>query len=150
MRYLPVKALFLSLTVHFILLNVFVFTVPLSRTSFKPTFVFLGPILKPQDVGDAFQRREKTADPLTFAQYSSNEGADNFFTVPGNAGRQFIEGAPRHPVPLTAVGAREKVMTKSLFDIPVEVKSEQAEAVIGPAEVDHEIAPYKPLGLFSR
>ncbi len=86
---------------------------------------------------------------MKFAQDLSGDGIDHLFIVPGNAGRQFIEGAPRHPVPLAAVGTREKVMTKSLFDIPVEVKPRGSEeAVAAPIELDHEIAPYKPLGLF--
>lgn len=157
-RGLPIKALFLSLGIHLIVLNAFRFTLPLSRVSFKPSFIFLGPILKEQDVGDISQSKEKIDQALSFSDdpsspspsggWAGGRGAGDLFFYSQSVGRRFIEGAPRQPVSPRSVGTREKIVTKSLFDIPADVKQEQTGSVADPAEVDHEIAPYKPLGLF--
>lgn len=130
------------------ILNIFIFTLPLSRVSFKPSFIFLGPILKDQDVGDISQPGEKIDEALSFSEDPSGSGAGDLLFHSQSGGRRFIEGAPRQPVSPRSVGTREKIVTKSLFDIPEDVKQEQTGSVTDPAEVDHEIAPYKPLGLF--
>ena len=147
-RYLPFKAFLLSLAVHLVALSTFIFTVPLSRVSFKPTFIFLGPILKPQDVGDSSQKEEGANALLLFSKDSSGGSREDFFALSENAGRRFIQGASRQPVSRNSVGAGEKIVTKSLFDISADVKEEPSEPVFDPAEADREIAPYKPLGLF--
>ena len=157
-RGLPIKALFLSLGIHLIVLNAFRFTLPLSRVSFKPSFIFLGPILKEQDVGDISQSKEKIDQALSFSddpsspspsgEWAGGSGAGDLFFHSQSVGRRFIEGAPRQPVSPRSVGTREKIVTKSLFDIPADVKQEQAGSVADSLEADHEIAPYKPLGLF--
>ena len=126
------------------------FTVPLSRVSFKPTFIFLGPILKQQDVGDVFEQAGGTDELLSFPRDSSGSGMENFFHSSASVGRRFIQGANRQPVSPQAVGARAKIVTKSLFDISADVKQSRAEAVKDSIETDYEIAPYKPLGLFPR
>lgn len=149
-RGLPIKALFLSLGIHLIVLNTFIFTLPLFRVSFKPSFIFLGPILKEQDLGDISQPGEKIDQALSFSEDPSGRGAGDLFFYSKSVGRRFIEGAPRQPVSPGSVGTREKIVTKSLFDIPVDVKQEQTGSVADSLEVDHEIAPYKPLGLFPR
>ena len=152
-RGLPIKALFLSLGIHLIVLNTFIFTLPLFRVSFKPAFIFLGPILKEQDLGDISQPGEKIGQSLSFSEdpsspSSSGGGAGDLFFHSQSGGRRFIEGAPRQPVSPGSVGTREKIVTKSLFDIPADVNQEQAGSVADSLEADHEIAPYKPLGLF--
>ena len=157
-RGLPIKALFLSLGIHLIALNTFIFTLPLSRVSFKPSFIFLGPILKEQDLGDISQSKEKIDQALSFSEdpYSPSpsgrgavgRGSGDFLFHSQSVGRRFIEGAPRQPVSPGSVGTREKIVTKSLFDIPADVKQEQTESVVDSLEADHEIAPYKPLRLF--
>lgn len=149
-RGLPIKALFLSLGIHLIVLNTFIFTLPLFRVSFKPSFIFLGPILKDQDLGDISQSKEKIDQVLSFSEDPSGRGAGDFFFHSQSVGRRFIEGAPRQPVSPGSVGTREKIVTKSLFDIPADVKQEQTGSVADSLEADHEIAPYKPLGLFPR
>jgi len=157
-RGLPIKALFFSLGLHLIVLNTFIFTLPLFRASFKPSFIFLGPILKEQDLGDISHPRKKTDQALSFSEDPSRpspswrgtggRGAGDLLFHSQSVGRRFIEGAPRQPVSPGSVGTREKIVTKSLFDIPADVKQEQAGSVADSLEVDHEIAPYKPLGLF--
>ncbi len=154
-RGLPIKALFLSLGIHLIVLNTFIFTLPLSRVSFKPSFIFLGLIFKEQDLGDISQPREKIDQALSFSAdpsspSSSGRGAGELLFHSQSVGRRFIEGAPRQPVSPGSVGTREKIITKSLFDIPEDVKQEQTGSVVDSLEADHEIAPYKPLGLFPR
>jgi hypothetical protein len=159
-RGLPIKALFLSLGIHLIVLNTFIFTLPLSRVSFKPSFIFLGLIFKEQDLGDISQPREKIDQALSFSADPSSPspsgrgagggGAGELLFHSQSVGRRFIEGAPRQPVSPGSVGTREKIVTKSLFDIPEDVKQEQTGSVADSLEADHEIAPYKPLGLFPR
>ena len=155
-RGLPMKALFLSLGIHLIALNIFIFTLPLLRVSFKPSFIFLGPILKEQDVGDIPQPGEKidqalsfSADPSgPFGRGAGGSGAGDLLFHSQSVGRRFIEGAPRQPVSPRSVGTREKIVTKSLFDIPADVKQEQSGSVVDSLEIDHKIAPYHPLRLF--
>ena len=154
-RGLPIKALFFSLGIHLVVLNIFIFTLPLSRVSFKPSFIFLGPILKEQDLGDISQPREKIDQALSFSEDPSNpspsgRGVGDLLFHSQSVGRRFIEGAPRQPVSPGSVGTREKIVTKSLFDIPADVKQEQTGSVADSLEADHEIAPYQPLGLFPR
>lgn len=149
---LPFKALFISLVIHLTVLNVFIFTVPLSRETFKPVFIFLGPILKQQDVGDLSSSGEKADEFMLSSNDFSGLAAEDFFPPSEGAGRRFIQGASRAPVSPGSVGAREKIVMKSLFDISADVKQDQAEAefVADPVEADHEIAPYRPLGLSPR
>jgi len=149
-RYLPFKALFISLVIHLAVLNVFIFTVPLSRETFKPAFIFLGSILKQQDVGDISPSGERTDEFLPVANDFFSEGAENFLHSSASAGRRFIQGASREPVSHDSVGTREKIVMKTLFDMPADVKQEQAEPVVDSIEADREIAPYRPLGLFPR
>ena len=157
-RGLPIKALFFSLGIHLVVLNIFIFTLPLSRVSFKPSFIFLGPILKEQDLGDISQPGKKIDQALSFSEDPSSpspgggggSGAGDLFFHSQSVGRRFIEGAPRQPVSPRSVGTREKIVTKSLFDIPADVKQEQTGSVADSLEADHEIAPYQPLGLFPR
>lgn len=145
---LPIKALFFSLGIHLIVLSSFIFTLPLFRVSFKPSFIFLGPILKEQDLGDISQPKEKIDQALSFSDGPSGSGAGDLLFYSQSVGRRFIEGALRQPVSPGSVGTRDKIVTKSLFDIPADVKQEQTGSVADSLEVDHEIAPYKPLGLF--
>ena len=147
---LPCKALFLSGAIHLVVFNVFIFTVPLSRVSFKPSFIFLGPILKQQDVGDIPQVEGGRNDLLSFSKDSSGGDKEDFFPPSENVGRRFIQGASRRPVSRNSVGTGEKIVTKSFFDIPADVKQEQSGPVFDPGEADREIAPYQPLGLFPR
>ncbi len=147
---LPLKALFISLIVHLAVLNVFIFTVPLPRETFKPAFIFLGSILKQKDVGDISSSGERTDEFLPVANDFFSEGAENFLYSPEGAGRRFIQGASREPVSPGSVGTREKIVRKTLFDIPAGTKQERVEPVADSIEADHEIAPYRPLGLFSR
>ncbi|MBI3618212.1 MAG: hypothetical protein HY210_08370 [Candidatus Omnitrophica bacterium] len=159
-RGLPIKALFLSLGIHLIVLNTFIFTLPLFRVSFKPSFIFLGSILKAQDLGDISQSKEKIDQALSFSEDPSSpspggrgaggRGDGDLFFHSQSVGRRFIEGAPRQPVSPGSVGTREKIVAKSLFDIPADVKQEQTGSVADSLEADHEITPYKPLGLFPR
>lgn len=149
-RCLPFKALFISLVIHLVVLNVFIFTLPLSHETFKPVFIFLGPILKQQDVGDISPSGERTDEFLPVANDFFSDGAGDFLHSSESAGRRFIQGASREPVSPDSVGTREKTVRKTLFDIPVDVKQEQAEPAADLIEADHEIAPYKPLGLSPR
>lgn len=149
-RYLPFKALFISLAIHLVVLNIFIFTVPLSRETFKPVFIFLGPILKQQDVGDILPSDEGTDKFLPGANDLFIDGAGDFLHPSENAGRRFIQGASREPVSPGSFGKREKIVTKSFFDIPADAKQEQAKSVADSIDAEHEIAPYKPLGLFAR
>lgn len=149
-RGLPIKALFSSLGIHLIVLNIFIFTLPLFRVSFKPSFIFLGPILKEQDLGDISQPGEKIDQALSFSEDPSGSGAGDLLFHSQSVGRRFIEAAPRQPVSPRSVGTREKIVTKSLFDIPADVRQEQAGSAADSLEADREIAPYKPLGLFPR
>ena len=145
---LPFQALFISLVIHLLVLSAFVFTVPLSREAFKPVFIFLGPILKQQDVGDISPPGKRTDEFLSAAGGFFSEGAENFLHSSEGAGRRFIQGASRGSVSHDSIGPREKIVIKSLFDMPADVKQEQARPVADSTEADHEIAPYKPLGLF--
>ncbi len=149
-RYLPFSAFALSLAMHFILFSTFIFTVPLSRVSFMPSFIFLGSILKEQDVGDVFQPEEKSDESLSISRDLSSDVANDFFPSAESSGRRFIQGTARHPVSAESVGTREKVVTKSLFDIPTDVPKEQAGSLADTTEADQEIAPYNHLGLFPR
>lgn len=150
MRYLPIKALFFSLAIHLVVLNVFVFTVPLSHVSLNPSFIFLGPILKQEDVGGISQQGNETGPPLLFSGDTSGAVAENFFSHSGSVERRFIQGTSRPPVSSSSLRTGEKIVTKSFFDISADVKQERTESVADQIEADHEIAPYKPLGLFPR
>ena len=148
-RYLPFKAFLLSLAVHLVVLSTFIFTVPLSRVSFKPTFVFLGPILKQQDVGDISQGDAGANALLSPSKDPSGGNREDLFVLSENVGRRFIQGASRQPVSRSFVGTGEKIVMKSLFDMPADdLKQEQTGPVFDPVEAEREIAPYKPLGLF--
>ncbi|GEM_PF-5424975 len=135
---------------HVIVLSIFIFTIPILHVSFKPSFVFLGPILKMQDVGDISQEGGGAQGPLLFSPDSVGSEMENFFSLSENVGRRFIQGPSRQPASPGSVGTQEKIVRKTLFEIPAEVKQEQTEPVAAPIEADHEIAPYNPLGLFSR
>lgn len=147
---LPLKALFISLMIHLAALNIFIFTLPLSRETFKPVFIFLGPILKPQDVDDRSSPGERTDEFMSSSNGFFGAATEDFFPSPEGDGRRFIQGASRAPVSPDSVGTREKIVKKTLFEMTADARQEQAEPAADSIEADHEIAPYKPLGLSPR
>lgn len=147
-RFLPVKSFFLSLVVHLIVLNAFMFTFPSLSTSFKPTFIFLGSILKDQDVGDVLEKGAGGGERLPLAKDSPESVSGELFRSFAETGRRFIQGVDHKPVSPKIVGSREKIVTKSLFNLPEEIKQLPAQSVEDHTEAKYEIEPYKPLGLF--
>lgn len=117
-RHLLVKALFLSFLVHLIVLSAFVFTFPVFSESFRPTFVFLGAILKSQDVRGDFAGNEEPKEEVVPRQELLKNGAEGLL-VQSEAARVrpfFQEGAGKPLFP-PALNAQEKATLKTFFEV---------------------------------
>ena len=51
------NSFFASIFIHLIVLNAFIFTFPVQSESFKPQFLFLGSILKQQDISEVMSHK---------------------------------------------------------------------------------------------
>ncbi|MDP8212186.1 MAG: hypothetical protein P9X22_02700 [Candidatus Zapsychrus exili] len=61
-KYLLLKALLLSVLLHIIILKLFIFTFPTKVLSHKPRLVFLGPILKEEDMLQKVSRKDFSSE----------------------------------------------------------------------------------------
>ena len=110
-EHLVIKSLLLSLLIHLIIFNTFIFVFPLIYESHKPKFIFLGSILKKRDISISFNK------PPTQTNQASKE-----FTYQKkiNINGPYHKRAASKPTLEIPIKQNDKKNIKSIFDIPFE------------------------------
>lgn len=148
--HLPYTALVLSVIIHLMIFNTFIFTFPLNPSAHKPNLIFLGPILKKNDVVQpqgGIKQKQHPVDAAAKNMFSSTPQVSGLMdgkkiTTPS----PFIETTLKKPLLDIENDPQNKVTLKSTFELS-EIKEQGSEQQIEDGEIDFKIAPYHPLRL---
>lgn len=139
LHHLSFKAWLLSLLLHLVVFQLFVFQIPFRPEAFKPGFTFLGSILSPSE----FTNIEKT-----FKKNGSKKGIETtaYEMTVSPTPFQYIRN--EKPIQKAQTLTEQKTYTKSIF-----IKNDSnAPAAIDEKKslgIDPTLEPYKPLRLKS-
>lgn len=137
---LSVKAIFLSIVLHLLVLTLFVFVMPSSSVPHKPQLVFFGPILKTSELSVFASARENLSDgkllPSTPVKFSTPKPPYADRAVPKPTFQEGIfAGAQQKITPRKAVSAGE---------MPVSVGSSGEDLDLPP------MIEYQPLRFYNK
>jgi hypothetical protein len=133
----PLPSLLLAVIIHLGIFSIFIFSFPTTRESFKPQFVFLGSILKDQDIQPAYL----PSQPKTVA------GSSHLPHVSIKPNQQPLPGlGSQKPDAAKAFFYSQKQHIKTMFNTELP-KSKNLTHDLEEIGVQLDVKPYQPLTL---
>ena len=132
------RTLLISFLIHLIVLSSFVFTFSGPQESYKPQMVFLGPILKRQDVVNDTAKDPQRVRPM------GSKGTEVTFW-PGKKTDVFTPSPLNKPASSEPSSSVPKMTLKSTFPVSINKKDKKPSRHEG---IDTLIRPYEPLRLY--
>lgn len=148
--HLPYTSVLLSVIIHLMIFNTFIFTFPLNPSAHKPNLIFLGPILKKLDVVQpqgAIKQKQQPVDAAAKNVFSTTRQVSGLMDKNKTTAQSpFMETTLKKPLLDVEKAPQDKVTLKSTFEIS-EIKEPVSEQQTEEGGIDFKIAPYHPLRL---